>query len=236
LTSADQIYKALEQVKQLGFAQVEMFLGEFTASQAEQLNDLADKAEQAGIGISAIGNNEFNLFSLASPDKNLRERALANYEQMINWAGQRGKFGGKEKPLVLIRAKGAQSDSSDNTENGRGVVTSYERSFNLLFEALERLTQVALKERACLAFENPAAGLLLSPLEARELIDQLNSPYVGICFNPHNAQVLGDPLDWLKILGRRVLAVRTETESISPEIVAELERINFPGILICKKT
>jgi len=236
LMSAGQVDKALEQVKQLGFAQVELSLSEFTASQTEQLNDLADRVEQAGIGISSIGNTEFDLFSLCSLDESMRERALTSYEQMIPWAGQREKFGDQEKPLVIIRAKSNQSDSNNNKETGRGVVTSYERSFNLLFEALERLTQVALKERVCLAFENPGAGLLLSPLEVRELIDQLNSPYVGICFNPHNAQILGDPLDWLKILGRRVLAVRTETGSINPEIVAELERINFQGILICEKT
>ena len=48
---------------------------------------------------------------------------------------------------------------------------------------------------------------LLSPLEFRSIIDEINKPYVGAYFDVGNVLIAGFPEQWIKILGQRIKAV-----------------------------
>ena len=128
-----------------------------------------------------------------------------------------------------------------------GLRGSYEGSFHRLFLGLEELAEQAEECGVRLVLENPGGGLLLSPLEMRDLIDEVNSGYVGICFNPAWAGRLGNRLDWLKIFGQRIFAVRMNFEQLDDlkdiekingcyqEVIDTLEKKGFAGPVMYKQ-
>ena len=86
-----------------------------------------------------------------------------------------------------------------------------------------------------MAFENPGNGFLLSPLELAGLIDEVNSAYLGLCFNPGYGERSGKAVDWVRILDKRILAVRLEagrSDENDAEMLAQLERRRWEGSLI----
>ncbi len=86
------------------------------------------------------------------------------------------------------------------------ALPGYEKSLNNLFMALEKLKEELNKYSLWLILENPAGKILISPIELRELIDELNSPWLGVYFNPaHVAPTLSKD-DFGSILGKRVFA------------------------------
>ena len=86
-----------------------------------------------------------------------------------------------------------------------GVLASYEEAMNNLFYSLEILCRSADNAGVWLLIENPKAGLMLSPLEMRDIIDNMSCPWVGVYFNKKN--VAGVKVeDYQRILGKRIIA------------------------------
>ena len=191
-------------------------------------------AGRKGLMAKAITSSRFDIYSLSSANKQLHTEAIECFTSFLCLAGKgsgiKQDSEKSEKPVIVISAHKQQK-----------TTFSYEQAFNSLFDALERLSEIAERESVMLAMENPGSGLLLSPLELRELIDEINSPYLGICFNPDNVKRSGDPLDWLRILDKRVIALRLPTKDVAENgaednqsmIVTELERQGFDNPTIC---
>jgi len=154
----------------------------------------------------AITTCKFNLFSLAQGDGGIGKDALDYFAGLLRCVSLRkdenASIAGK---IVVI---GANSVSIA----GQWPLQSYQRSYNLVFKSLEILTRTADELKVYLALENPADQLLLSPLELRDLLNELNNPYVGLAFNPSHARRLGVAIDWLGILGRHCMVMRLPLE------------------------
>ncbi len=230
---------SLEALERL-FEGGERFEGiEIVVESAEQLTNAQAVAKDREIAICSVSSGRFDLFDLAAVDEQLRHEATADFEGLLRWVGENSSG---TRAVVVI--------SAHITEKlGCEPGGSYEQRFNYLFESLEQLTTAAQSQTVTLAMENPGGGLLLSPLEVRDLIDQINSPYLGVCFNCRYAQQLGDPLDWLKILNRRIVALRlplkdnnddhkidkSKTAStLEEDILSEYERLSGNGPIIYK--
>jgi hexulose-6-phosphate isomerase len=230
--------RVLDKARLLDCRGVELSLsGPNSDAVIEQANTLTGLCRKEGLNVCAVQCSQYGLFHLCDSDEKVRAAALENYEALLAWAGSASRISQdiQEKPLVVIPAQGLP---------GRGVpeVVSYEQSFHHLYTSLERLMETAEKERIILALENPGRVVLLSPLELRELIDQINSPYLGICFNPVNTRRLGSALDWLEILGFRIKAAHlaaTDSDDLKNElhrgILNELQRMQFTGPIIYQK-
>jgi sugar phosphate isomerase/epimerase len=200
----------------------------------EQLDDLIRMAGRKGLMVKAITSSRFDIYSLSSANKQLRTEAIECFTSFLCLADKGNDINQNseksEKPVIVISAYKQQK-----------TTFSYEQAFNSLFDSLERLSEIAERESVMLAMENPGSGLLLSPLELRELIDEINSPYFGICFNPDNVGPSGDPIDWLRILDKRVIALRLPTKDVAENgagdsqdvIVTELEHQGFNSPAIC---
>lgn len=197
----------------------------------EQLDDLIRIAGRKGLMAKAITSSRFDIYSLSSANKQLRTEAIECFTSFLCLAGKCNNINqDSEKPVIVICAHKQQK-----------TTFSYEQAFNCLFDSLEQLSEIAERESVMLAMENPGGGLLLSPLELRELIDEINSSYLGICFNPDNVGQSGDPIDWLRILDRRVIALRLPSENAAENgaednqdvIVTELEHQGFNSPVIC---
>ncbi len=58
-----------------------------------------------------------------------------------------------------------------------------------------------------IGLENVWNKFLLSPIEFRGLLDEINKPFVGAYFDVGNVLVSGYPEQWIRILGERIKAV-----------------------------
>ena len=205
----------------------------------EQSDDLIRMAGRKGLMAKAITSSRFDIYSLSSANKQLRTEAIECFTSFLCLADKGNDINQNseksEKPVIVISAYKQQKTTEAKS------TFSYEQAFNSLFDSLERLSEIAERESVMLAMENPGSGLLLSPLELRELIDEINSPYFGICFNPDNVGQSGDPIDWLRILDKRVIALRLPLKDVAENgagdsqnvIVTELERHGFNSPAIC---
>ena len=196
----------------------------------QDCRDLLTTARQYSLTIDSLTADRYDIFSLATIEDQHRSDCLEQIQQLLriaNWF--------EAVPQVTLYAHEIHSAQTP-------LDTSYETAFHRLFLALEELALTAQSCATLLSVENPACGLLLSPLELREFIDQINNPYLGICFNPEHALKLGNPLDWIEILDHRIIAVtwplqndknNVPTKDIK-DITPALERINFQGPIIYK--
>ena len=188
-----------------------------------------------GTLVGSLASARYDLFDLACGENQERTEAIGFYRDLLEFSGtySTNSNSSPEKPIVVIRAH--MKNEPNNVQ-----VRSYELAMNNLFFALEKLIETAEKLGVTLTIENPAAGIFQSPLELRDMLNELNSPFIGICFNPLNAERLGKAKDWFEILGRHIIAVRTaiidndreKMEERWQEILVEFRANPIGGVVI----
>ena len=215
LQRANTIDDLLDQTIQLGFAGLELNLdqnlGLHPEMKDETLTAVFEKARLKNVEILSLTTCSYDLFSLCSENQNTRDAALEYFTNLIVCAAPAGA-------LTVIPAH--QTLTLGSLPKG-----SYEQSFYHLFASLQNLAAHAEKKSLHLALETPGSGLLLSPLELRELIDQVNNPYMGICLNPHYIKQNADPLDWLNILIPRIITLHLPVEKLSNNLSQKYQQI-----------
>ncbi|MBI9019323.1 MAG: hypothetical protein JEZ07_18890 [Phycisphaerae bacterium] len=199
----------------------------------EALAELLRQSYQGGPGpVAGISTSKYDLFDFIDRDKDLYNTALEFFTQTMEIMQKSKKpYSRKDSyskpaitlpiPILIIRA------------NHIIKINDYEMAYNNIFLALEALAKSADQLGVFMAFENPASGILLSPLEIRGILNHFNTPYAGLCFNPGHASKLGSPIDWLNIFDRRVLALLMSGDW--PEIQARYEQIPLCGTIIQTK-
>ncbi|MBI4582353.1 MAG: TIM barrel protein [Planctomycetes bacterium] len=128
----------------------------------------------------------------------------------------------------------------------RQLVCGYADALGLTYRALQRLVPEAERRGVVLAIENVWNSFLLSPVELRELIDRVNSPWVGAYLDTGNVLKFGMPEDWVRVLGRRIARVHVKDFKVAvgtkegfvppgdgdanwPAIVAALRQTGYDG-------
>lgn len=157
----------------------------------------------------------------------------------------------KEARRMYARAvEVAAKIGADNVLVHPGPVTStvtYLDMYNWVMEGLSELREVAEENKVALALENVWNKFLMSPLEARDLIDKIDSPYVGIYFDVGNILLFGYPEQWIRILGKRIKEVHLKDFKITRRgnyftyllhgdvdwhaVMAALKEIGYDGFL-----
>jgi len=176
--------------------------------QAAGVEPFLRKLQERSVTAAVVAAEGLDLFRLAAGREN-QEEVERLFTPLLELAGRLNSEAAIVIPAPALRA-----------EEEAGF--SYERAFNQLFLRLEGLTAAAQRRRVNLAVENPGGHLLLSPLELRDLIDQINSPHLGVCFNPGHARRFGKPLDWAEILNHRILAAKVPAHFAEDENQQEL--------------
>ncbi|MBE6590742.1 MAG: sugar phosphate isomerase/epimerase [Ruminococcaceae bacterium] len=88
-----------------------------------------------------------------------------------------------------------------------GKVVDYQDAYHRSLEAFLELKEEARSLRVSIGIENVWNKFLVSPLEMRDFIDRIDSPYVGSYFDVGNVLFNGYPEQWIKILGHRIKKV-----------------------------
>jgi hexulose-6-phosphate isomerase len=81
----------------------------------------------------------------------------------------------------------------------------YDDCWKFAIEALSALKTKAASMHVRLGLENVWNRFLMSPLEFARILDEVDSPAVGIWFDIGNVVAVGYPEQWVRILGGRRL-------------------------------
>ena len=124
--------------------------------------------------------------------------------------------------------------------------SSYGATWDNFRDALRDLAPAAERHGTRIGIENVWNQFMLSPREARQLVDEVGSSAVGIYLDTANMILYGYPDMWIKELGRRIFKVhvkdfrRGEGDWVQlmdgdtdwPAVMAELRGIGFDGALV----
>ena len=88
-----------------------------------------------------------------------------------------------------------------------GAEGTYEEAWDDLRDLLKEAAQAAAANNAVIGLENVWNKFLLSPKEMREIIDEIDSEWVGAYLDTANMMAYGYPEQWIRELGARIKRV-----------------------------
>lgn len=98
---------------------------------------------------------------------------------------------------------------------------SYEDAHNNVYERLIELSFVAERANVVLSVVPAVGGFLLSPVETRDYIARVNSPFVGAMVDANAIATVGFPEQWVCTLGRYLVGVRIAVDGTQDRIDVE---------------
>ena len=185
--------ECMKKAKAAGFDGIELNVDETgnltLATDEKALHLLAKQSEDIGIAISSVSTSLAWGAPVTSNDKAKKEKGIATIKKELEAAA----ILGADTILVIP-----------------GVVdeeVSYDVAYDRALEMMSVMAKEAEKMQINIGLENVWNKFLLSPLEMRGLIDEINSPYVGSYFDAGNVLINGYPEQWINILGERIKKV-----------------------------
>lgn len=187
-------------VKSAGFEGVEVALnesGEISLTSTEK--DLLQVKQMAK-------DNGLELYSLVCGmcwDNFLSDTNVANRQKAMDTVKKQldtAAILGCESILVLPGCVNAEFAAP-------GYVADYVTCYDTALASLDELKEYAAFCKVEIALENVWNKFLLSPVEMRDFIDKLDSPYVGSYLDVGNTLANGYPEHWIRALGSRIKKV-----------------------------
>jgi len=194
------VVEAAKAARAAGFAAFEPTLnaeGELCTTTGEAAcRKLGDAIRAAGVEVASLACGLFWYRHYTAPDPAVREAAID-----LTVAGlDRARWLGTDALLVV---PGVVSHFAAPTK----MVCGYADALALAGNALRKLAPEAESRGVVIAVENVWNGFLLSPVEMRDFIDRVNSPWVQAYFDTGNVLKFGFPQDWIDTLGGRIKRV-----------------------------
>lgn len=225
--------------KDAGFEGVELAIdgsGELSIDTCEKdILKIKDVADGIGLSLYSLSSGLCWDYRLSDDDKAVRERAKYIIKKQIDAA----KLLGADTVLVIA---GSVNVSFSHPE----VRVPYDVVYGRALEGISELSEYAKEMEINIGLENVWNKFLLSPLEMRDFIDKINSPYVGSYLDVGNTLYCSYPEDWVRILGKRIKKVhfkdyRLEAGGLHgfvdllagdvdyPEVVKALGEVGYDG-------
>lgn len=200
---APKLEEAFRRAKESGFEAVEVCLdekGEVSMSSTEEdMKKVLAAAKGAGVELPSVATGLYWEHSLTSSDPGTVKKAKDITVQMIKVASWLGA------DTVLVVPGAVDVFFIPDSEK-----LPYDVVYERAFEAVKELSAVAEEYKVNIGLENVWNKFLLSPLEMRDFIDKIGSPYVGSYFDTGNVLLTGFPEDWIRILGERIKKVHVK--------------------------
>ena len=192
--------------KDAGFDGVEIA----SPSGRDQALQLKEMADNAGLAIPSIMSSAHWRRPLSDPDAEVRQECMDTVTSDLELAAQIGA-----DTVLLVP----------------GVVNE-----KVCYEDAYRTSQVCVKELAACAeanqvyigIENVWNKLLLSPMEFRRYVDDINSEYVQAYFDCGNILLYGYPQHWVRSLGKRIKKIHVKDFKIESKSFVDLLEGDVP--------
>lgn len=192
----------VQRVANAGFQAFEPVIGEtgslrVDADEAE-CRRAADTIRGAGLAVASLACGLFWKWNYTSPAAADRTRARDITIALLD----RAMWMDAGAILVVPGCVG------DWTEKRPRI--GYADALTFAADALHELARDAEARGIVIAIENVWNKFLLSPVEMRELVDRVNSPWVRVYLDTGNIVNFGYPQDWIDVLGRRIARVHVK--------------------------
>ena len=195
---------------------------------AGELSGVAERCAAAGVTIAAVLGHYAERGNLLSPDAAEREACCRCLVRALEIAGTLGT------EAVLLHPGQLTADST------------YGSAWDNIVGALRDVAPVAAQHRAAVAVENVWNKFMLSSREAAQLVDEVDSDWVGIYLDTANMMAYGFPEHWIRELGARIKKVHfkdflrkdrgfvdlMDGDTDWPVVMAELRAIGYDGTLV----
>lgn len=194
--SASEVFRL---AKEHGFDGVEVSIGADGApsnqvwldSSQDDCQQLVEQAAQTGVKIAGLASGLGWSRPLTNKETQLQAKeAVEKSLQIANWLGT---------DAVLVVPGGVGAEFIDGF---RGV--PYDQAYENALSAFQELKSTAEELGVAIGVENVWNKFLLSPLEFRSFLDEINSAQVGAYFDVGNVIYTGYPEQWIRILGHRI--------------------------------
>jgi hexulose-6-phosphate isomerase len=195
--SLDEVFAL---AKEAGFDGVEVELnetGEINYNSTEsELKMVAEKARSYGLELYSLVCGQCWTHLLSDEDPEERAKAKAMVKRQLEVAS----ILGCQSILVIPGCVNAEFAAPGKVMD---YLTCYENSLQSLME----LKKYAEEYKVEIGLENVWNKFLLSPVEMRDFIDKIESPYVGSYLDIGNTMANGYPEHWIRALGDRIKKV-----------------------------
>ena len=186
--------------KDAGFEGVEVALnetGEISMSSTEKdLLQVKSMARENGLALySLVCGMCWDAFLSDSNEVN-RTKAMDTVKKQLETAAALGC----ESILVLPGCVNAEFAAP-------GYIADYVTCYDTALASVKELSEYAAQYKVEIALENVWNKFLLSPVEMRDFIDKVASPYVGSYLDVGNTLANGYPEHWIRALGNRIKKV-----------------------------
>ncbi|REJ66988.1 MAG: sugar phosphate isomerase/epimerase [Planctomycetota bacterium] len=181
------VLEKFELQRKLGFDGAEMnapLHSKATYDQAEVLS----ASQATGLPIHGVVDSWHWVYRLSSPDPEMRAKGREGLTRAIKDSHH---YGGSTVLLVPGRVTG-------DDENHDHV---WQRSIEEIRKVLPLASRLGIR----ILIENVWNGFCEKPEQARDYIDEIDSPWVGYYFDIGNHQKFGPSHEWIRVLGRRIV-------------------------------
>lgn len=172
----------LKLVKDLGFDGVE-----FNSPVDFSLKELVAAKEKTGLSFPSTVNKDHWSKPLSDPDPSVREFIINSITKSLE---ETKELGGD---TVLV-VPGVVNDK-----------VPYEAAYNTALESIRKLIPAVERTGVKIGLENVWNNFILSPLEAKQLVDTINHPLIGFYFDIGNILRYGWPEHWIETLNKRIV-------------------------------
>lgn len=180
--------------KELGFDGIEL-----NTPSEFKISELLEARAASGIELPSVVNKDHWRTPLSDPDPAVRKECV---DSVVRSLREVKELGGN---TVLV-VPGVVNDK-----------VPYEQAYITSQNAIRELIPHAEKTGMQIALENVWNNFLLSPVEAKRFVDEINHPLVGWYFDIGNVLRYGWPEHWIKTLNKRIM--RLHIKEFSRELM-----------------
>ncbi len=221
----------LKKCPELGYEAVELVIsdaGELTLdTDPSLLAGMAAEAQAAGVELASVALSAGRV-NIMSNDADVRSASMVSIE----------------RGLHVTQALGV--DAMLITPGTLGPDCHYDEAYFNALTSLRALAPAVEEIGVNLALEYVWNWFLVSPLEYRRFLDDVDCPLIGFYFDSGNMVIQGYPEQWVNILGRHIKKVHikdfrrsdhswpplTEGDVDFPAVMNELRNIGYDDALL----
>jgi len=208
------VESCMQLAKDAGFEGIELALAAdgpigMKSSDAEIIA-IKKASEKIGIEICSLATGLYWQYSLTSNREDIRENAKQVVKRQIDVAALLGV----DCILVCPGTVGVDFKPEDVVPDAGNIeffagseIIDYDVAYERAQKALMELAPYAGEKGVIIGIENIWNKFLLSPLEMKNFLDEINSPFVGAFLDVGNMLLFGYPEHWIKILNKRIKKV-----------------------------
>ncbi len=227
--------EGLRIIKDAGFQAVELNIGKLlnTESTEDEIKTVRDKVFSSGLEISSLLGGWYSFISNLPYKREESEKLLIKGLKIC-------RILGTDSLLVVPGAIRATPEEN--------IPVRYDIGYTRSIESIKKAIPVAEENGVYVCIENVWNNFLLTPIEMRNFVEEINSEFVRVYFDVGNILKIGFPEMWIRILGRLIKRIHLKDFKVNignangfcgllegdvnwPEVVQALKETGYDGYL-----